>query len=131
MYDLGRLRVLILAAATISLGTLQAYARNPNAAYHEPPTWQSPQEPRADSRTIIHLRWSARPGITRYRLQLATDRGFTDIVFDRVVAGTEYQINDLAPGTYFWRIAPLTTKLGEFSAPATIEVTLQPEATTT
>jgi outer membrane protein assembly factor BamB len=56
---------------------------------------------------------------------LATDHGFSDIVFDRVVAGTEYQINDLAPGEYYWRIAPLTTKLGEFSAAAVIEVTPQ------
>lgn len=131
MYYLGHLCVLILAAATISLGTLQAHAGNPNSAYPQPPISQSPQEPRAEGLTTIRLRWGARPGVTRYRLQLATDRGFNDIVFDRVVAGTEYQINDLSPGMYFWRIAPLTRKLGEFSSAAAIEVTLQTAGTNT
>jgi outer membrane protein assembly factor BamB len=125
MYRLGHLRVLVLAAATISLGMLQAHARDLPSTYRRSLISQSPQEPPASGPTTVNLRWGARPGITRYRLQLATDRGFNDIVFDRVVAGTEYQINDLTAGTYFWRIAPLTTKLGEFSGAAAIEVTLQ------
>src|SRR5260370_39382153 len=123
MYSSVRLVVLTLAAATIPLGTLPAHARN-YSAKTQAPISQSQQEPRTEGVTTIHLRWGARPGVNRYRLQLATDRGFHDIVFDRVVAGTEYQISDLTRGTYFWRIAPLTTKLGEFSAAATIEVTL-------
>src|SRR6266852_2436807 len=125
MYPLGHLRVLIPAAAMISLGLVSVHARDLPSPYTHSPISQSQQEPRESGLTTIHLRWGARPGVTRYRLQLATDHGFNDIVFDRVVVGTEYQINDLAPGKYYWRIAPLTPKLGEFSSAAVIEVTPQ------
>jgi outer membrane protein assembly factor BamB len=60
--------------------------------------------------------------VSRYRLQLAQDRNFADIVFDRVVNGLESEINDLDPGRYFWRVAPLNGKLGEFSSAGVIEV---------
>jgi outer membrane protein assembly factor BamB len=125
MYRLGHLRVLIQVAATISLGMVSVHARDLPSPNTHSPISQSQQEPRSSGLTTIHLRWDARPGVARYRLQLATDRGFNDIVFDRVVAGTEYQIDDLSPGTYYWHIAPLTTKLGEFSSAAAIEVTPQ------
>lgn len=72
--------------------------------------------------TTVHLRWGQRPGVSRYRLQLAQDRDFADIVFDRVVNGLESEINDLEPGRYFWRVAPLTAKLGDFSSAGVIEV---------
>src|SRR2546428_2550482 len=125
MYRSGHLRVLLPAAAMISLGLVSAHSRDLLSPYPHSPISQSQQEPRASGQTTIHLRWGARPGVTRYRLQLATDHSFNDIVFDRAVAGIEYQINGLAPGTYYWRIAPLTTKLGEFSAAAAIVVTPQ------
>lgn len=73
--------------------------------------------------TEVHLRWGSRPGVSRYRLQLASDSAFADIVFDRVVAGNEYQIQDLPAGRYFWRVAALTAKLGEFSSAGSIDVT--------
>jgi outer membrane protein assembly factor BamB len=72
--------------------------------------------------TTVHLRWGPRAGVSRYRLQLASDVHFRDIVFDSVINGTETDVNDLAPGRYFWRIAPLTKLLGEFSSAGTIEV---------
>lgn len=72
--------------------------------------------------TTVHLRWGQRAGVSRYRLQLAADVHFRDIVFDRVISGNETDVNDLAPGKYFWRIAPLTKTLGDFSAAGTIEV---------
>ncbi|HMH42694.1 MAG TPA: hypothetical protein VK557_04375, partial [Pyrinomonadaceae bacterium] len=72
--------------------------------------------------TTVHLRWGPRAGVSRYRLQLASDVHFRDIVFDRVISGTETDVNDLAPGKYFWRIAPLTKTLGGFSSAGTIEV---------
>ncbi len=73
--------------------------------------------------TLVTVRWGARTGVSRYRLQVAQDREFTDIVFDRVVYGLEYQISDLVPGKYFWRVAPLDGKLGTFSSAGVIEVT--------
>ena len=72
--------------------------------------------------TTVNLRWGPRPGVARYRLQLAQDRDFADIVFDRVVAGNQTQVNDLAPGRYFWRVAPLTAKLGEFSSAGVVDI---------
>jgi len=77
---------------------------------------------RVPQNTLVTVHWGARPGVTRYRLQLANDRTFADIVFDRVVHGHEYQINDLLPGKYFWRVAPLDGKLGEFSSSGVIEI---------
>ena len=74
--------------------------------------------------TTVRLRWGQQAGVFRYRLQLARDREFADIVFDRVVTGNETVIDALSPGRYFWRIAPLTTKLGMFSSSASIEVSL-------
>lgn len=72
--------------------------------------------------TSVTLHWGARPGVSRYRLQLANDATFSDIVFDRVVSGHEYRLNDLAPGRYYWRVASLNAKRGEFSSAGVIEV---------
>ncbi len=90
-----------------------------------PVTGQPSGPPPSQNKTTVHLRWEARPGVSRYRLQLAVDRQFTDIVFDRVVTGTDIVIDDLLPGRYYWRIAALTTKLDEFSSPAAIDVSAQ------
>src|SRR2546423_5745923 len=74
------------------------------------------------TKTTVNLRWGPRPGVARYRLQLAQDRDFADIVFDRVITGNQTQVNDLAPGRYFWRVASLTPKLGEFSSAGVVDI---------
>ena len=76
--------------------------------------------------TTVNLRWGPRPGVARYRLQLAQDRDFADIVFDRVVNGNQTQVSDLAPGRYFWRVAALTVKLGEFSSAGVVDIVARP-----
>src|SRR4051812_24457278 len=53
----------------------------------------------------ILVRWQGRPGVNRYRLQLATDERFEDIVFDQAVEGRQYVVKGLPPGNYFWRVA--------------------------
>lgn len=53
----------------------------------------------------ILVRWQGRPGINRYRLQLATDEQFEDVVFDQAVEGRQYVVKGLPPGNYFWRVA--------------------------
>jgi outer membrane protein assembly factor BamB len=70
----------------------------------------------------VTLRWGPRPGVSRYRLQLANDSTFRDVIFDRVVSGHEYRLNDLPPGRYYWRVASLNAKRGEFSSAGVIEV---------
>jgi len=112
MYCPSHLRVLVLSLAVFLAGGVQSQAQYP----------QLQNNSQIGSPTSVHLRWGARPGVTRYRLQLSRDSSFADIVFDRVVTGNSYRISDLSPGRYFWRIAPLTTKLGEFSLAAPIEI---------
>jgi outer membrane protein assembly factor BamB len=120
MYSAGHFRVLVLSVAVFLAGVGQSQAQNP----------QPQNKSQIDGPGSVHLRWGARPGVTRYRLQLSRDSSFADIVFDRVVPGNDYHIKDISPGRYFWRVASLTTKLGEFSSAAPIEVHPQavPEA---
>lgn len=80
--------------------------------------------------TQVHLHWGARPGVSRYRLQLAGDLDFNDIVFDRVVAGTEYSISDLTAGRYFWRVAALTAQPLQFSSAGVVDVKPEGQAET-
>jgi outer membrane protein assembly factor BamB len=112
MYCSGHFRVLLPLTAILLFGLPVAFS-------------SFAQSSQAND-TDVHLRWGARPGVARYRLQLATDSSFADILFDRVVAGNDYQIEGLEPGRYFWRIAPLTKDLGEFSSAAVIEVSKAP-----
>src|SRR5882672_11279839 len=107
MYCSGYFRVLLLTAAMLLPGTVSVLAQTNTTETNT---------------TEVHLRWGPRPGVSRYRLQLASDGAFADIVFDRVVAGNDYRVNDLPPGRYFWRIAPLTATRGEFSSAGVIEV---------
>jgi len=69
------------------------------------------------------LKWAARPRVRRYRLQVALDEKFTDIVFDRAVVGIEQEVTGLQPGKYYWRVAPATPETGRYSAPALVEAT--------
>lgn len=82
---------------------------------------QSDQQ-RAQAKTSLHLRWPGQQGVLRYRLQLAKDEQFKDIVFDRAVFGTEYVVTELSAGRYFWRIAPAVKETGTFSAARPIEI---------
>lgn len=68
------------------------------------------------SATVVTLHWAARRGVSRYRLQLANDAEFTDIVVDRVIAGLEYQVADLPIGKYFWRVGPVGDTFRESSS---------------
>lgn len=79
--------------------------------------------PAAQTKTSLHLRWPAQEGVLRYRLQLARDEQFQDIVFDRAVFGTEYVVTELGPGKYFWRFAPAVKETGTFTTPRPVEIT--------
>ncbi|HVS21074.1 MAG TPA: PQQ-binding-like beta-propeller repeat protein [Pyrinomonadaceae bacterium] len=100
MFCAGRVCVLVLTMVTILVGAI----RMPAQTQLFPSQIQNNSQ--ANS-TVVHLHWGSRAGVSRYRLQLARDREFGDIVFDRVVNGNEFEIADLPPGRYFWRIAPL------------------------
>lgn len=70
----------------------------------------------------MRLRWRPQPGITRYRLQIARDEKFSDIIFDRAVVGTEYEVTDLLSGRYYWRVAPAAGETGRFTNPESVLV---------
>ncbi|HEX8150270.1 MAG TPA: FG-GAP-like repeat-containing protein [Pyrinomonadaceae bacterium] len=78
----------------------------------------------------ILVRWQGKPGVSRYRLQLATDEKFEDVVFDQAVEGRQYVVKDLPPGDYFWRVAPAAAETSiSYSQPE--RVTLGSEAKVT
>ena len=63
------------------------------------------------------IQWPRQRGVTWYRLQIGSDETFWDVHFDRRVPVDRFAVRDLAPGYYFWRIAPADNQLGEFSRP--------------
>ena len=71
----------------------------------------------------LKLKWAAKSRVRRYRLQVALDEKFTDIVFDRAVVGLEQEVTGLQAGRYYWRVAPATPETGRYSAPALVEAT--------
>src|SRR6266571_1534913 len=123
MYRSGYVRILLLSMAATLLA-----ASGPMRLQLVLAGQPSPKQDSSNAQTqgtSVSLRWGARTGVTRYRLQLARDPGFTDIVFDRVINGTTSEVTDLPPGRYFWRVAALTTKLGKFSSAGIVEVSEQ------
>ena len=89
----------------------------------QPPVSAPPQQVEtAGTETEITLRWEARPRVSRYRVQVATDPRFADIVFDGAVTGLEQKVTGLAPGKYYWRVAPAPRETGRFSRGEPIEV---------
>lgn len=70
----------------------------------------------------LRIAWKEQRGVRRYRLQIARDPQFTDIVFDRIVYGTEYTANELPGGQYYWRIAPAPEETGQYSQATPIQV---------
>ncbi len=69
----------------------------------------------------ILVRWQGKPGVNRYRLQLATDQKFEDIVFDQAVEGRQYVVKGLPPGDYFWRVAAAAAETSiSYTTPARV-----------
>jgi outer membrane protein assembly factor BamB len=64
---------------------------------------QKPQSQEVEPSILV--RWQGKPGVNRYRLQLATDEKFEDIVYDQAVEGHQYLVKGLPSGNYFWRVA--------------------------
>jgi outer membrane protein assembly factor BamB len=69
------------------------------------------------------VRWTSVPGVKTYRLQIANDEQFQDVLSDRLVDGSEYVVEDLTPGRYYWRIAPLDgSDTVQFLKPTAFEI---------
>ncbi|HEX5706826.1 MAG TPA: PQQ-binding-like beta-propeller repeat protein [Pyrinomonadaceae bacterium] len=71
--------------------------------------------------SAMTLRWRGQPGVTRYRLQVARDEAFTDIVVDRAVNGLQASV-EVPTGRYYWRVAPAAElEAGTYSQPQVAE----------
>jgi outer membrane protein assembly factor BamB len=69
------------------------------------------------------ISWNKQPGVTTYRLQIATDEQFQDVLVDRLIDGYEYIISDLDPGLYHWRVAAKNgSRTGQFLKAGLFEV---------
>jgi outer membrane protein assembly factor BamB len=67
------------------------------------------------------ISWPSQSGASRYRLQVARDQGFSDMVIDRVVKGTGYLISGVPEGRYFWRVVAIGGA-GGYSAPRVVRL---------
>lgn len=108
----------------LCLGCLAAFTLAHSA--HAQPGSASAQQPNAAGQNSapFTIRWQPKPRVKRYRLQVARDEKFNDIVFDRAVVGLEQEVTGLQSGKYYWRVAPATKETGRYSAPALVEATI-------
>lgn len=63
------------------------------------------------------IKWPKQRGVNRYRLQIARDGKFRDVLFDGLITGERYVISGLAPGYYYWRVAPANIQTRKFLQP--------------
>lgn len=78
--------------------------------------------PNTSSSAITRIQWIPQPGVRRYRLQIASDERFNDVMFDGVVNGSEYIPRDLTPGRYYWRVASAESRSLRFLKGGQLEV---------
>ncbi|MBA2526582.1 MAG: PQQ-binding-like beta-propeller repeat protein [Pyrinomonadaceae bacterium] len=76
----------------------------------------------SSSAAITRIHWIPQRGVRRYRLQIASDEQFHDVMFDGVVSGHEYVPRDLMPGRYHWRVASAESRSQRFLGVGQLEV---------
>ncbi|VCU69673.1 FecR protein [Pigmentiphaga humi] len=71
----------------------------------EPPVTLAPPDAGTIEAGEATLRWTQAEGIASYRLQVARDQAFTDLIVDEAAQqGESRTLPGLSSGTYFWRI---------------------------
>lgn len=63
------------------------------------------------------IQWGKQKGVNKYRLQIADDEAFSNIFYDGPVMGERYMVTGLAPGYYYWRVAPAASQMSAFLKP--------------
>jgi len=79
------------------------------------------QEPGAKLRGVadgqppsVNFKWAEAGVNARYRLQIATDAGFTQLLLDKSdINATSYTQDNLAQGQFFWRVATIDMSSGQ------------------
>jgi hypothetical protein len=126
----------LLALSAFMLSSAAAQKRTPAQKKTEPRK-PAPSATQAPARTdapqaqqvapSILVRWEGKPGVERYRLQLATDEKFEDVVFDQAVEGRQYVVKGLPVGNYFWRVAPAAAETSaSYTRPERVALTGTP-----
>lgn len=95
------------------------------------PSLSAPGDGASDLTLTPTFTWVALSNVTEYRIQVATDAGFSDLVHDEVVEGTSFAVEDeLATGTeYFWRVSGINLcGDGEWSDVFSFTTRLEPVA---
>jgi hypothetical protein len=71
----------------------------------EPPFPSAPRDAGKASGEAVELAWTAAAEAATYRVQLARDAAFANLVADEpAVAATGFRAGGLVPGEYFWRV---------------------------
>jgi hypothetical protein len=70
------------------------------------PTPLTPEEGREARSLTPQFTWEGLPGVSRYRVQIATDPGFNSVVSDGIINGTSYtpSVSLDTSTAYFWRV---------------------------
>jgi hypothetical protein len=64
----------------------------------------------------VNVQWSPVIDVSGYRLQIARDPQFTDVVAERQIdSGTSTEVGGLSPGSYYWHMAGVNSR-GETGA---------------
>ena len=64
----------------------------------------------------VRMAWQADSALTGYRLQLARDQEFRDLVFDEQLAAATFVHGNLRAGDYYWRVSGIReTDEGDYS----------------
>ena len=73
------------------------------------PSLSAPANNATQVSVLPTLSWSASPGALKYKVEVATDAGFSNIVKTATVTTTSYKVSTiLAESTaYYWRVTPL------------------------
>lgn len=111
----------VRAIDELGLEGLNADAELTVAAHPFPPRMLQPENEGITRDPRPELRWSGAAPTRGYRLQLARDAAFRDLVLEETVRGTSTYLpaEDLPPGEYHWRMASRdpTGAEGPFSLP--------------
>ena len=78
-------------------------------AHPEPPVPLQPTDGEVLRGVVPELRWTAATGAQNYRLQVASDLNFEQLLIDdSSLNRTTFKTQDMAPvGTYYWRLATI------------------------
>jgi len=77
---------------------------------------------------VVALSWGRVAGAARYRLQVARDPAFRDLLDDRELAETNASFTPEIPGEYVWRVASIDPqgRIGAYGGARTVRVEPEP-----